>query len=97
MSFDVLTVQQLRHRQADIPLLVLHFGRAMARELDWEAFRGLPRKRGIRYKITTGWAMSGNLRTWSRGPSICMVILKDHYPKLPPDSKAHRLSQQLDL
>jgi transcriptional regulator with AAA-type ATPase domain len=35
MSFDVLTVQQLRHRQADIPLLVLHFGRAMTRELDW--------------------------------------------------------------
>ncbi len=40
MSFDVLTVPQLRHRQDDIPLLAHHFGRAMAQELDWEGFPG---------------------------------------------------------
>ena len=44
MSFDVLTVPQLRHRQEDIPLLAHHFGRAMAQELadesKWDGFPG---------------------------------------------------------
>lgn len=40
LSFDVLTVPQLRNRGADIPLLAFHFGRAMASELDWDGFPG---------------------------------------------------------
>jgi psp operon transcriptional activator len=40
LSFDVLTIPQLRHRGADIALLAFHFGRAMAAELDWDGFPG---------------------------------------------------------
>jgi len=44
LSFDVLTVPQLRHRTGDVALLALHFGRAMARELEWESFPGFARE-----------------------------------------------------
>jgi psp operon transcriptional activator len=40
LSFDVLTIPQLRHRGNDIALLAFHFGRAMAGELDWDGFPG---------------------------------------------------------
>ena len=40
LSFDVLTIPQLRHRGADIALLASHFGRAMAAELQWDGFPG---------------------------------------------------------
>lgn len=40
LSFDVLTLPPLRHRQEDIPVLALHFGQRMAVEMGWDAFPG---------------------------------------------------------
>lgn len=40
LSFEVITVPPLRARAEDIPLLAEYFGRAMARELGWQAFPG---------------------------------------------------------
>ena len=36
LSFEVVTLPPLRHRQSDIPVLSDFFGRRMALELDWE-------------------------------------------------------------
>ena len=43
LSFDVLTVPQLRNRPGDVPLLAAHFGRAMAREMEWTGYPGFTR------------------------------------------------------
>ncbi|MCJ9428282.1 phage shock protein operon transcriptional activator [Kordiimonas marina] len=40
LAFDVITVPPLRERPEDIPVLANHFGRAMARELEWLQFPG---------------------------------------------------------
>lgn len=40
LSFDVITLPPLRHRQEDIPVLVLHFGQRMAVEMGWDSFPG---------------------------------------------------------
>lgn len=40
LSFEVITLPPLRARQDDVPLLVEHFGRRMAVELDWSNWPG---------------------------------------------------------
>jgi psp operon transcriptional activator len=59
LSFDVLTIPQLRHRGADIALLAFHFGRTMASELDWDAFPGFT-KAAARQLSDYDWP--GNVR-----------------------------------
>lgn len=59
LSFDVLTIPQLRHRSADIALLAFHFGRAMAAELDWDGFPGFS-KAAARQLSDYDWP--GNVR-----------------------------------
>ncbi|MCW5700690.1 MAG: sigma 54-interacting transcriptional regulator, partial [Rhodospirillales bacterium] len=41
LAFDVLTVPPLKARTGDVAILADHFARAMAVELDWEAFPGI--------------------------------------------------------
>ncbi|MCH8686059.1 phage shock protein operon transcriptional activator [Pedomonas mirosovicensis] len=40
LSFDVVTLPPLRHRQEDIPVLAEHFGQRMAVEMGWDGFPG---------------------------------------------------------
>ncbi|HWT13814.1 MAG TPA: phage shock protein operon transcriptional activator [Allosphingosinicella sp.] len=40
LSFEVVTLPPLRHRESDIPILIDFFGRRMALELGWEAWPG---------------------------------------------------------
>jgi len=40
LSFEVVTLPPLRHRQSDIPVLADHFARRMALELEWERWPG---------------------------------------------------------
>ncbi len=40
LAFEVITLPPLRARPEDIPLLSTHFGREMAKELDWPQFPG---------------------------------------------------------
>jgi psp operon transcriptional activator len=40
LSFEVVTLPPLRHRSSDIPVLVDHFARRMALELEWQAWPG---------------------------------------------------------
>jgi psp operon transcriptional activator len=40
LSFEVVTLPPLRHRESDIPILTDHFGRRMALELEWDVWPG---------------------------------------------------------
>jgi len=40
LSFEVVTLPPLRHRESDIPVLADHFGRRMALELEWDSWPG---------------------------------------------------------
>ncbi|HEX9931384.1 MAG TPA: phage shock protein operon transcriptional activator [Allosphingosinicella sp.] len=40
LSFEVITLPPLRHRDADVPILADHFARRMALELGWERWPG---------------------------------------------------------
>ncbi len=40
LSFEVVTLPPLRHRESDIPILADHFARRMALELDWPFWPG---------------------------------------------------------
>jgi psp operon transcriptional activator len=59
LSFEVVTLPPLRHRQSDIPVLADHFGRRMALELDWEGWPGF--STGVMEKML-GYAWPGNVR-----------------------------------
>lgn len=59
LSFEVITLPPLRVRQGDIPLLVEHFGRRMAVELEWPNWPGF--SPGALAKLEAyGWP--GNVR-----------------------------------
>lgn len=59
LAFDVLTVPPLRERPEDIIELVDHFGRAMARRLDWPAYPGFTRES---QKVLRDYDWPGNVR-----------------------------------
>ncbi|MGZ9159043.1 MAG: phage shock protein operon transcriptional activator [Nitrospira sp.] len=59
LAFDVVTVPPLRARRGDIPLIALHFARAMAAELEWESVPSFS-KEAMAQLVSYGWP--GNVR-----------------------------------
>ena len=59
LSFEVVTLPPLRARQGDIPLLVEHFGRRMAVELDWSNWPGFSEEA---VKLLERYDWPGNVR-----------------------------------
>ncbi len=59
MSFDVLTIPQMRFRHGDIPLLAQHFGHQMAGDIGWEDFPGFTKE--LEQELNT-YAWPGNVR-----------------------------------
>jgi psp operon transcriptional activator len=59
LSFEVVTLPPLRHRESDIPILADHFGRRMALELEWDRWPGFS-KDAQEKMLTYSWP--GNVR-----------------------------------
>ena len=59
LSFEVITLPPLRHREGDVPALTEHFGRRMASELGW---RGWPGFTGPALDALEAHAWPGNIR-----------------------------------
>ena len=59
LSFEVVTLPPLRHRDSDIPILADHFGRRMALELEWDRWPGFS-KEAQESLLTYEWP--GNVR-----------------------------------
>ncbi|MGN6357398.1 MAG: phage shock protein operon transcriptional activator [Novosphingobium sp.] len=59
LSFEVITLPPLRHREGDVAVLAEHFGRRMASELGWEAWPGFT---VAARKALEGYAWPGNIR-----------------------------------
>jgi psp operon transcriptional activator len=59
LSFEVITLPPLRHRDSDIPILADHFARRMALELEWERWPGFSEAAAGRL---TDYAWPGNVR-----------------------------------
>jgi len=59
LSFEVITLPPLRHREGDVPVLADHFARRMAAELDWRQFSGFGAKA---MAALVGYDWPGNVR-----------------------------------
>mgnify|MGYP006183092701 CR=1 FL=1 len=59
LSFEVVTLPPLRHRQSDIPILTDFFARRMAVELEWDDFPGFSEEA---MATLQGYAWPGNVR-----------------------------------
>ncbi len=59
LSFEVITLPPLRHRESDIPVLADHFARRMALELEWDRWPGFS-ERVMEQMLSYPWP--GNVR-----------------------------------
>ena len=59
LAFEVITLPPLRARSEDIPLLAVHFGREMAKELNWPQFPGFTEE-AVERLLAHSWP--GNVR-----------------------------------
>src|SRR3546814_17610121 len=59
LAFEVIALPPLRARPEDIPLLAGHFGREMAKELDWPQFPGFT-EAAMEHLLAHHWP--GNVR-----------------------------------
>ncbi|SMF79125.1 psp operon transcriptional activator [Allosphingosinicella indica] len=59
LSFEVVTLPPLRHRESDIPILADHFARRMAMELEWPRWPGFSEE--VEAKMAT-YRWPGNVR-----------------------------------
>ncbi len=59
MSFEVITLPPLRHREGDVGMLITHFGSRMAIELGWQSWPGFA---DDAMEQLEGYAWPGNVR-----------------------------------
>jgi len=76
LSFEVVTLPPLRHREGDVPVLVDHFGRRMAFELGWTEWPGFSAKAMAKL---VGYEWPGNVR------ELRNVVERAVYRWLEPD------------
>jgi psp operon transcriptional activator len=83
LSFEVVTLPPLRHRESDIPVLADHFGRRMAMELEWDVWPGFSERLSERM-LAYEWP--GNIR------ELKNVIERAVYRWGVPDSPIDEIS-----
>ena len=77
LSFEVVTLPPLRHRQSDIPVLADFFARQDGARARLGGLAGLQRRRRWRgCRPMPGRAMSASCATWSSAPSIAGRVRK---------------------
>jgi psp operon transcriptional activator len=99
LAFDVLTVPPLRARREDIMVLAEHFGRAMARELEWLTFPGFS---DLAEEAMMEHQWPGNVRelknvveralysAWDGEAPICNIIFDPFDSPFRPPVKTNR-------
>jgi psp operon transcriptional activator len=99
LAFDVLTVPPLRARREDIMLLAEHFGRNMARELEWLTFPGFS-EMATEAMMEHHWP--GNVRelknvveraiyrAWDGEQPICNIVFDPFDSPYRPKTKRNR-------
>ncbi len=103
LAFDVITVPPLRERPEDIMVLAEHFGRNMARELEWLVFPGFSDKAEDEM-MSHRWP--GNVRelknvveraiyrAWDGEKAICDIVFDPFDSPFRPPAKRNRMAPQ---
>jgi psp operon transcriptional activator len=81
LSFEVITLPPLRHREGDVPVLADHFGRRMASELSWGGWPGFGPKA---MATLVGHDWPGNVRELRN--TVERAVYRWDEPKRPIDS-----------
>jgi psp operon transcriptional activator len=99
LAFDVLTVPPLRARREDIMILAEHFGRNMARELEWLTFPGFS-EMATEAMMEHHWP--GNVRelknvveraiyrAWDGEQPVCNIVFDPFDSPFRPKTKRNR-------
>jgi psp operon transcriptional activator len=82
LSFEVVTLPPLRHRDSDIPVLADHFGRRMALELEWDRWPGFS-EGAMEAMLSYSWP--GNVR------ELRNVVERAVYRWGVPDAPVHEI------
>ncbi|WP_417449959.1 phage shock protein operon transcriptional activator [Kordiimonas sp.] len=103
LAFDVLTVPPLRERREDIMTLADHFGRGMARELEWLTFPGFS---DVATEAMMDHHWPGNVRelknvveraiyrAWDGEQPVCNIIFDPFDSPFRPPAKTNRKQRE---
>lgn len=81
LSFEVITLPPLRHREGDVEVLVEHFGRRMATEMRWPSWPGFSREAML---LLANHPWPGNVRELRN--VVERAVYRWHDPDQPIDA-----------